>query len=103
MAKYKAIKVPIEDYEMIEKTRHQLAVKGIGSLPKELIEIKKCPLCGSKLEGFDVKYEYLQCPNPDCGYKQRNLHFNATGAFAIGAMVGLGIAALIYLLTKGAK
>lgn len=100
MVKYKAIKVPIEDYNMIEKTRQQLAFKGIQRLPKGLREVKKCPICGSELEGFDVKCEYLRCSNPDCGYNQRNLQVNATGAFALGAIVGLGAVALIYLLTR---
>lgn len=100
MVKYKTIKVPIKDYEIIEQTRQQLAIKGIETLPKELIETKKCPICGSKMEGFGIKYQFLQCSNPKCNYKQRNLRLDATGAFAIGAIVGLGAAALIYLLTR---
>jgi hypothetical protein len=97
---YKAIKVPAIDYESIEKARQQLAIKGIGVLPKELREVNVCPICGSKMEGFSIEYQFLQCSNAKCGYKQRNLRVDAAGAFAIGAVVGLGIAALIYLLTK---
>ena len=100
MVEYKAIKVPVEDYEMIEKARQELAIKGIETLPKELREIKVCPLCGSRMEGLSIKYQFLQCSNPECNYKQRNLRLNAAGAFAIGAIVGLGVAALIYLLTR---
>lgn len=97
---YKAIKVPKETYNMIETTRQQLANKGIQTLPQELREIKNCPICGNKLEKFGVKYEYLRCQNPDCGYNQKNLEVNTTGTFAMGAMVGLGLAAIIYLLTR---
>lgn len=100
MARYKTIKVPIEDYKIIEKTRQQLAIKGIETLPREMREIEVCPICGSKMEGFSVKCKFLQCSNPECDYKQRNLHVEAAGAFAIGAIVGLGAAALIYFLTR---
>ena len=100
MVKYKTIKVPIEDYKIIEKTRQQLAIKGIETLPKEIREIKVCPICGSKMEGFSIKYQFLQCSNPECDYKQRNLRVDAAGAFAIGAIVGIGAAALIYFLTR---
>jgi ssDNA-binding Zn-finger/Zn-ribbon topoisomerase 1 len=103
MVEYKAIKIPSEDYENIEEARQQLAIKGIKTLPKQLREVEVCPICGSKMEGFSVKYQYLRCSNPKCNYKQRNLHLDATGAFAIGAIVGLGVAALIYLLTQNEK
>lgn len=63
-------------------------------------EVESCPVCGSKMEGIQMKCQFLQCSNSECGYKQRNLRIDATGAFAIGAIVGLGMVALIYLLTK---
>ena len=103
MIEYKTIRIPVEDYKIVEKTRQQLAIKGIEALPKEIREMKICPICGGKMEGFSVKYQFLQCSNPECDYKQRNLRLNATGAFAIGAIVGLGAAALIYLLTREVK
>lgn len=97
---YKAIKIPLYDYKTVEQARQQLAIKGIGKLPKELKEVKICPVCGSGLEELSIKYEYLQCPNPNCSYKQRNLTMNASGAFALGAIIGLGAAALLYLLAR---
>lgn len=84
----------------MEKVRQQLAIKEIDALPKELTEAEACPVCGSKMEGIRMKCQFLQCSNPECGDKQRNLRIDATGAFAIGAIVGLGMAALIYMLTK---
>jgi len=100
MVEYKTIKVPRETYNMIETTRQQLANKGIQTLPRDLIEIETCPICGSKIEKLAIKYEYIRCQNPGCGYNQKNLQVDATGTFAIGAMVGLGLAAIIYLLTR---
>lgn len=100
---YKTVKIPKQTYDLIEQTRNQLAIKGIESLPKEFREITICPICGQKLQGFDIEYSHIYCPTEECGYNQKNLKVNVTDAFAIGAIVGLGTAALLYLIFKGGK
>jgi len=103
MVNYKVVKIPEEDYNAIERARQELAMKGVETLPQDFIHSTRCPLCGSRMEGISVKVAYLQCSNPECGYKQRSLKINATGAFALGALMGLGAAALIYLMSKNKK
>lgn len=95
---YKSIKIPNETYEAIQLARVELARKGLGGLPIEIREPKTCAFCGTTLERSSVKYEYLRCPK--CNYKQQSINADVAGAFALGGLIGLGIAALAYLLEK---
>jgi len=95
---YKTIKIPEPVYNNIQTVRRELAMKGLEKLPKEFREMKICPACNSPMEGIEVQASYYHCTH--CNYSQQSLDLNAAGAFAVGAAVGLGIAALLYLLTQ---
>ena len=100
LTEYKGIKIPKDDYDSLEKARQLLARKGLDKLPKDFRKLSNCPICGSEIEGLMVEYQHLRCSNPDCRYTQRNVEIDAAGTFAFGALVGLGVAALVYLLCK---
>jgi len=101
MVEYKTIKVPVATYEAAQKIRGELIKMGIDKLPEGIVNPQKCPICGSKMEGFDVSYGYYRCPS--CSYEYQSLKVNTAGIFALGAVIGLGIGALAYYLTKNKK
>jgi len=101
--KYKALKVAEIDYQILRRSQEELAKRGIRSLPKDFVSSEKCPVCGSHMEGVKVELGYVRCISPDCGYQRKSLKVDATGAFALGALIGLGAAALVYLATIESK
>ena len=83
------------EYAQLEQARVELAKKGTDRLPS----LKPvCPQCGNQLDGFKISYEHLQCPS--CGYQEDNLAVTAIGAFALGAIIALGAAALMDMLSE---
>ena len=69
---------------------------------------EKCPICGSKIGGFEVKtrVSFYTCDN--CGYKQPSINIDVKGAdlaaaLGLGFILGLGLAALLYLITQGSS
>jgi len=78
---------------------------------KEIIEPERCPVCGGPLKKLEVKakVEYVECEK--CGFKQPKLSVSASGtdiyeflkALGLGTLVGLGVAALLYLVFGGGK
>lgn len=91
----KLVRLSNLEYKQVERAREELVKKGIENLP----DIKPlCPKCGEPLEGFKFSNKNLKCSK--CEYTENNVVFTAVGAFALGAIIGLAAAALIYLLTK---
>ncbi|MCP6718606.1 MAG: hypothetical protein KJI71_00055 [Patescibacteria group bacterium] len=86
------------EHAQLEKAREELMKRGLENLP----EIKPiCPSCRSELDDFKINSKYIKCSN--CGYEEKSTSLTAIGSFAFGAIVGLGAAALIYLLSKDKK
>jgi uncharacterized protein (DUF983 family) len=92
------IRIGEEDKRRLVKLREQLHRKGIESL-RGLRDI--CPNCGRPMDGFRFEVEYLQCPS--CGYREKGVRIGGVGTFALGAIVGLGVAALATYLMKKEK
>ena len=84
---YKSIKVPTWVYENGKRAEAELIRRGLNPLPRESLEPSTCPVCGTSLETFEVKYQYAKCPY--CGYRQQTFGI-ATNAATIGVAIGLG-------------
>ncbi|MCP6718600.1 MAG: hypothetical protein KJI71_00025 [Patescibacteria group bacterium] len=83
------------EHAQLEKAREELMKRGLDNLP----EIKPiCPKCRRELSDFKINDKNIKCSN--CGYEENSTALTAIGNFALGAIVGLGAAALIYLLSK---
>ncbi|MHA1149164.1 MAG: hypothetical protein ACTSR8_13070 [Promethearchaeota archaeon] len=98
--KFKAIKVPEDTYESLKDLKKLIVHKGLNSLNgnfKDYIP-KKCPECGISFEKFELKWGYYRCPN--CSFKYPKFKMGLGGSLALGGLIGLGVAGLIYLLTK---
>jgi DNA-directed RNA polymerase subunit RPC12/RpoP len=100
---YKNIKIPEETYISLKELRKILAKKGYDSLDEKFRQFldykpKKCPKCNHEMDGIVITAEYYKCPN--CNFQQPLFKLETSGAIAIGTLIGLGIAGLIYLLTK---
>ena len=83
------------EHAQLERARDELMKRGLENLP-DIEPI--CPECGKKISDFTVNYKHIKCSN--CGYEEQSAALTALGSFALGAIVGLGAAALIYLLSK---
>jgi uncharacterized paraquat-inducible protein A len=89
----KTIRVSEEEYKMIEKAKEEIMRKGTEALPAPL---KTCPHCDIPMDMVGIEYHYYQCPQ--CSFKEQDLRVTTAGSFTLGALVGLGAAALLYLL-----
>ena len=58
----------------------------------------KCPECNTERDSLEVKSGYHHCPK--CNFKFPSVKLGLGGGLAIGTLIGLGIAGIIYLLTK---
>ena len=90
----KAIRISDSEHEMIEEARNELAKSGLEVLPHK----EECPNCGTEMHGFKLNFHYSSCPN--CGSQVKGFWLSTKGAFTLGALAGLGIAALLYYLLK---
>jgi len=97
---FKAIKVPKETYDSLQELRKVIVQNGLNSLSNDIInyEPKYCPECGIEMDGFEVKASYYKCPK--CTFQYPKFEIGLGGSLALGTLIGLGIASLIYLLTK---
>mgnify|MGYP001088366924 CR=1 FL=1 len=108
---YKATKLPtyVFDEAELAKARIVMDVKRLKEkLPAQVLQPTSCPICKSEMKGVEVraKVAYYHCP--DCGYKQPSINVDVGGndvaavasALGLGVLFGLGIAALLYLLSQ---
>jgi len=110
--KYRTIKVHWSILDGAEYARAQfLARRENLKKLKPVLAPNRCPICGGELSELEVKAKirYVQCKR--CGYKQPSISVETSGtdvhefmkALGIGVLVGLGLAALVYLLTHGSE
>jgi len=105
---YKSVKIPIEVYNTAKITITQLLAKGTDSLPEEVRNPTKCPVCGSPLDTYDVKMRIRYAKCNSCGYSQPIFDFrirtSSSGQnpplIGLGIIFGLAISALLYLLNN---
>lgn len=91
----KTLKVSDEEYELLKTAKASLMRGGLEDLKDQTV----CTNCGAELHGFYIEFHYSECP--ECGTRQQGIWISTTGAFALGALVGLGIGALLaHLLSK---
>ncbi len=78
---------------------------GIKSLSNDFIDYtpENCPECGSEMNSIELRLGYYNCPNSNCNFKYPKIDIGLGGSIALGTLVGLGIAGLIYLITKKDK
>lgn len=92
------VRLSDSEHAQLEKARAELMKRGLENLP----EVKSiCPVCRNELNSFKIDSKIIKCSN--CGYEEKTSSLTAIGSFALGAIVGLGAAALIYLLSKDKK
>ena len=109
--RYRSTKLPSYVFDEAELVRAKLITGSIKRLPKELLTPEKCPICGNKMRGVEVRtrVSYYVCDN--CGYKQPGINVDMKGTdiaslatgLGLGVLLGLGLAALIYLATRGSS
>jgi len=90
----KMVRVSNDEYIALQKGKNELLKLGINKLPDKKI----CSKCGEELHGFAIEFHYSKCPK--CGNQENGFWITASGGFALGALVTIGIGALIYYLTK---
>lgn len=97
---YRAIKVKKDTYESLQELKKVIVQKGINSLSENILDYKPkyCPECGVEMEAIDVKVKFHKCPN--CSFKYPKFNLGLGGSLTLGTLIGLGIAGLIYLLTR---
>lgn len=91
----KAIRVSDEDGQRLVQLQKYLHRNGIKEL-RDLQEI--CPKCGAMMNGFRFEATHMRCPS--CGHEEKGAELTGFGAFALGAIVGIGIAALASYLSS---
>lgn len=91
----KVVRISEEDGKRLSQLQKYLHQNGVKEL-QGLREI--CPQCGQVMDGFRFEAEKLHCPS--CGYEENGTELTGFGAFALGAIVGIGIAALASYLSS---
>ena len=97
---YKGIKVPKDVYDDLNELKEIIIRNGLSSISNDFISYvpKKCPKCRTEMDSVEVKFGYHHCPN--CEFKYPEIKLGLGGSLAIGTLIGLGIAGIIYLLTR---
>ncbi len=88
--------VRLDDGEdtLLKQTQERLLRNGIGCV--EGLPIP-CPKCGKKMSGISVTAEHWECHN--CGYTQNGIKLGFGGTLALGAVIGVGLTALLSWLS----
>jgi hypothetical protein len=97
---YRAIKVKKDTYESLQELKKVIVQKGLNSLSDNIIDytLKYCPECGTVMDSVEISLKYQNCPS--CSFKYPRFKLGLGGSLALGTLIGLGIAGLIYLFTK---
>ncbi len=97
---FKAIKIPEETYNSLKELKKVIIQKGLNSFSNDFISYNPqyCPECGDEMDSVEIKFGFYDCPN--CQFKYPEIKLGLGGSIALGTLIGLGIAGLIYLLAK---
>jgi len=97
---YRGLKVPNEIYEDLTELKEIIIRNGLSSLSNDFINYvpKRCPKCKTEMDSVKVNLGYHHCPK--CEFKYPEIKLGLGGSLAIGTLIGLGIAGIIYLLTQ---
>lgn len=97
---YRGIKVPKDIYENLKELKEVIIDKGLSSISKDFINYvpRNCPKCNAEMDSVEIKFGYHHCPN--CEFKYPEIKLGLGGSLALGTLIGLGIAGIIYLLTR---
>jgi len=97
---YRAIKVKKDTYESLQELKKVIVQKGLNSLSDNIIDYrpKFCPECGTAMNKANLSNKFIKCTQ--CSFKYPKFDLGLGGSLALGTLIGLGIAGLIYLLTK---
>ena len=73
---------------------------GLSSISNDFLNYvpKNCPKCNTEMDSVEVNLGYHHCPN--CEFKYPEIKIGLGGNLAIGTLIGLGIAGIIYLLAR---
>ncbi len=82
------------EHLVLKKAKNELFKLGINKLPNK----KNCSKCGEEMHGFAVEFHHSNCPK--CGNQENGFWITAAGGFALGALITIGIGALMYYLFK---
>ena len=88
------VRMSDDEYQALKDVKSELFKLGINNLPNKKI----CSKCGVEMHGFEIGVHYSNCPK--CGNQEKGFWVTATGGFALGALVTIGIGALLYYLFK---
>lgn len=109
---YLSMKIPKNVRIEAEMAKAKLMTGGKDAFAKispEVLNPTKCPICSSKMKEIDVRTRigYKKCEK--CGFSQPYLDISAEGindipslliAVGLGTLFGLGIAALLKLMSE---
>lgn len=109
--RYKSTKIPSYVLDGAELAKAKI-MTNFGSLDKKLpasvLKPTTCPICQTPLKGFELRTNIYNYQCPKCSYKQPGIDVQAFGtdvaslgaALGHGVLFGLGIAALLHLLSE---
>ena len=103
---YTTIKVPRELVDSAALVRQDIG-RWCGKIPRSILSPERCLRCGGELEVVNrIKFgvEIVRCRN--CGYAQPRIRTEVGGrdlasvlsSLGLGVLVGLGFAALLYVI-----
>ncbi|MEM0136417.1 MAG: hypothetical protein QXU18_14520 [Thermoplasmatales archaeon] len=89
--------VRLDDGEdsLLKQTQERLLKYGIRNVENLPIT---CPKCGGGVSGISVTSEHWECHH--CGYTQNGIKLGFGGTLALGAVIGTGLTALLWLLSS---
>lgn len=79
---------------LLKRTQERLLRNGIGGVENLPVV---CPKCGKRMSGISVTAEHWECNS--CGYSQDGIKLGVGGSIALGAIVGVGLTALLWYLS----
>ena len=105
---YKSTKIPRYVFDGVELAKAKILIERTKQFPPEVFMPNKCPICGGKMQGLDVRARVTYQACNECGYKQPSIDISAKGtdvtslaaALGLGTLFGFGIAALLYLISQ---
>jgi len=92
------VKLSDNEAQLLREVRDRIVKH--GTAPIENLSLT-CPRCGKTLSGVKITAEHWECEK--CGYSQDGFTIGAGGMVALGAIIGAGLVALLWWLSKEQK